>query len=179
QADVLREFDPALAAEVGAIRYNAIAVVALGYREADAPNRPDGFGYIAPQNTRRDVLGVQWCSSTFPDRAPPGFVLWRALCGGGSRPDVAALPDAELLRAVHAEMGVAMGVTGEPAFTRVVRWSRAIPQYEVGHPQRVDRIDGLAARHRGLVLGGNAYRGVAMNDCVEQADAVATRVISG
>jgi oxygen-dependent protoporphyrinogen oxidase len=179
QADVLRELDPELAAEIGGIRYNAIAVVALGYREADAPNRPDGFGYIAPQNTRRDVLGVQWCSATFPDRAPPGFVLWRALCGGVSRPDMAALQDAELLRAVHTEMRVTMGVTGEPAFTRVVRWPRAIPQYEVGHPQRVDRIDHLAARHRGLILGGNAYRGVAMNDCVEQADDIATRAISG
>ncbi len=177
QADVLRELDPELAAEIAGIWYNAIAVVALGYREADAPNRPDGFGYIAPQNTRRDVLGVQWCSSTFPDRAPPGFVLWRALCGGVNRADMVELPDAQLLRAVHAEMRVTMCVTGEPVFTRVVRWPRAIPQYEVGHPQRVDRIDRLAARHRGLILGGSGYRGVAMNDCVEQAEAVAERVV--
>ena len=173
QAEVLADVDAELAGEIGTIRYNAISVVALGYREADAPVRPDGFGYIAPQNTRRDVLGVQWCSSTFPDRAPPGFVLWRALCGGVNRPDIAALPDDQLVKAVHAEMRVAMGVTGEPAFVRVVRWPQAIPQYEVGHPQRVERITELTTRHRGLTLGGNAYHGVALNDCCEQAERVA------
>jgi protoporphyrinogen/coproporphyrinogen III oxidase len=173
QAELLREGDPELSADLAGIRSNAIAVVALGYREQDAPFRPDGFGYIAPQNTRRDVLGVQWCSSTFPDRAPPGFVLWRALCGGVNRADVAALPDDELIRVVHAEMRVTMGVTAPPVFTRIVRWPRAIPQYEVGHPQRMRRILDRAARHRGLILGGNAYHGVALNDCCEQAEAIA------
>jgi oxygen-dependent protoporphyrinogen oxidase len=173
QAEVLADLAPELAAEISGIRYNAVSVVALGYREADAPVRPDGFGYIAPQNTRRDVLGVQWCSSTFPDRAPPGFVLWRALCGEVNRPDVTALPDDELLRAVHAEMRVTMGVTGEPAFSRIVRWPKAIPQYEIGHPRRVERVMALANRHRGLTLGGNAFHGIALNDCTEQAGQVA------
>jgi oxygen-dependent protoporphyrinogen oxidase len=176
QAEALADLDAELATEVSGIRYNAVSVVALGYREADAPHRPDGFGYIAPQNTRRDVLGVQWCSSTFPDRAPPGFVLWRALCGGVNRPDVAALPDDELVRAVHAEMRVTMGVTGGPAFARIVRWPRAIPQYEIGHPRRVARVAQLAGRYRGLFLGGNAYHGVAMSDCCEQAELLSARV---
>jgi oxygen-dependent protoporphyrinogen oxidase len=176
QAEVLTDLDAELAAEISGIRYNVVSVVALGYREADAPIRPDGFGYIAPQNTRRDVLGVQWCSSTFPDRAPPGFVLWRALCGGVSRPDVATQPDDQLLKIVHTEMKVTMGVTAEPAFTRIIRWPKAIPQYELGHPQRVERIEAMAKRHRGLFLGGNAYHGVAMSDCTEQAERIAVIV---
>jgi oxygen-dependent protoporphyrinogen oxidase len=176
QAEILQELNPALAEEVAAIPYNRIAVVALGYRQEDCPGAVDGFGYIAPQNTRRDVLGVQWCSSIFPDRAPEGFVLWRALCGGVHRAEQVEWDDDRLARAVHTELKCAMGVTGEPVFRRIVRWPAAIPQYVVGHLDRVARIDALVARHEGLFLTGNAYRGVAMADCVEQAGLVAAKV---
>jgi protoporphyrinogen/coproporphyrinogen III oxidase len=176
QAAVLADLDPALAGEVAGIAYNRVAVVALGYRASDCPRAPDGFGYIAPQNTRRDVLGVQWCSSIFPDRAPPGCVLWRALCGGVHRGEVVDWDDDALGRAVHAEIKLAMGVRDEPVFRRVVRWPRAIPQYEVGHLARVARIEAAAARHPGLFLTGNAYRGVALGDCAEQGELVAARV---
>lgn len=176
QAKLLAPLDPRLGELIGGIRYAPVSVAAVGYRETDAPVRPDGFGYIAPQNTRRELLGVQWCSSTFPDRAPPGFVLWRALAGGVSRPDVAALPDDEFLKLVHRELTVTMGVTGEPVFSRVVRWPKAIPQYELGHPTRVAEIMKLGGNHPGLVLAGNAYHGVAINDCCEQAEAITRRV---
>jgi oxygen-dependent protoporphyrinogen oxidase len=176
QAAILQELNPALADELAAIPYNRIAVVALGYREQHCPVRPDGFGYIAPQNTRRDVLGVQWCSSIFPDRAPPGFVLWRALCGGVHRAEQVEWDDDRLARAVHAEIKLSMGVTGEPVFRRIVRWPAAIPQYVLGHLDRVAHIDALVARHPGLFLTGNAFRGVALSDCVEQGGATAVRV---
>ncbi len=178
QAEMLADLDPALAADAAGIGYNRIAVVAVGYRAGDCPGTFDGFGYIAPQRTRRDLLGVQWCSSIFPDRAPPGTVLWRALCGGVHRGEVVDWPDDRLVRAVHAEVRLAMGVTGEPAFAHVVRWPRAIPQYVVGHPERVRRIEAAAARHPGLFLAGNAYRGVALNDCAEQAELAAREVVS-
>lgn len=176
QAAVLADLDPPLAALVGGIRYNRIAVVAVGYRQADCPGVPEGFGYIAPQRTRRDLLGVQWCSSIYPDRAPPGYVLWRALCGGVHRGDVLEWGDDRLVRAVHAELKLALGVRGEPVFSGVVRWPRAIPQYVVGHLDRVARIDAAAARHPGLFLTGNAYRGVALGDCAEQGELVAGAV---
>jgi len=178
QAAILQELNPELANEVGAIPYNRIAVVALGYRREHCPRASDGFGYIAPQNTRRDVLGVQWCSSIFPDRAPQGFVLWRALCGGVHRAEQVDWDDDRLAKAVHEEIKLAMGVTGEPVFRRIVRWPNAIPQYVIGHLDRVARIDSLVAQHPGLFLTGNAYRGVAMADCVEQAGATAARVAS-
>lgn len=176
QAAILQEINPALADLTAEIPYNRIAVVALGYRESDCPVKPDGFGYIAPQRTRRDVLGVQWCSAIFPDRAPAGCVLWRALCGGVSRDDVFDWDDETLSRAVHAEMKLAMGVKGEPVFRRIVRWPRAIPQYNVGHLDRVARIEAAVAEHPGLFLTGNAYRGVAMGDCAEQGEVMAERV---
>ena len=175
QAEQLATIDEPMAQEIASIAYNRIAVVVLGYRSEHAP-QPEGFGYIAPQLTRRDVLGVQWCSAIYPERAPPGFVLWRALCAGVNRADMADLPDNELLRRVHAEMTIAMGVTAPPAFHRIVRWPRAIPQYNVGHLARVARIESMASKHPGLTLGGNAYHGVAMNDCCEQAERIAIAI---
>ncbi len=176
QADLLREQDPELAAEIGAIACNRIAVVGLGYRAADVPHSLDGFGYLSRQRDRRDVLGVQWCSSIFPDRAPPGMVLLHALCGGWNRPDVVDWDDDRLIAAVRAELAQALGVEAPPVFRHVVRWDRAIPQYHLGHLGRVARIEARAGRHPGLFLGGNAYRGVALNDCVEQAGLLAQRI---
>jgi oxygen-dependent protoporphyrinogen oxidase len=173
QAELLADTDSKLAEDVAGIAYCGIAVVALGYRAGDAKGPTDGFGYIAPQRTRRDLLGVQWCSSIFPDRAPPGTVLWRALCGGWNRPDQLSWSDERLFDAVRAELRLAQGVTAEPVFRRVIRWPRAIPQYHIGHLDRVARIESAAARHPGLFLAGNAYHGIAVNDCTEQAEVLA------
>ncbi len=176
QAALLRGWDADLAGEVGAIPYNRIAVVGLGYRAGDVPHSLDGFGYLSRQRERRDVLGVQWCSSIFPDRAPPGMVLLRALCGGWNRSDVVDWDDDRLVAAVRAELAQALGIHAAPAFRHVVRWDRALPQYHLGHLRRVARIEALAARHPGLFLGGNAYHGVSLNDCTEQGAVLAARV---
>lgn len=176
QAALLGDLDHDLAERVGGIAYNRVAVVALGYRQADVPTSLDGFGYIAPQRLRRDLLGVQWCSSIFPGRAPSGLVLLRALCGGWHRAEVAGWSDDRLLAAVRAELKLAMGISAEPIFHHIVRWDRAIPQYHLGHLERVEWIEQRIGTHPGLFLGGNAYHGVALNDCTEQAEVLAAKV---
>jgi oxygen-dependent protoporphyrinogen oxidase len=176
QAMLLAGIDPELAQEVAQIPYNRIAVVGLGYRSADVRQRLDGFGYLSRQHDRHDVLGVQWCSSIFPDRAPPGMVLLRTLCGGWNRPDVVDWNDERLVMAVRAELGQVLGINATPVLCHIVRWDHAIPQYHVGHLRRVARIDKGLECHRGLFLGGNAYHGVAVNDCVERAAVLAQTV---
>jgi oxygen-dependent protoporphyrinogen oxidase len=178
QAEIVAGLDAELARLVGEIPYNRVAVVALGYRRSDVPGSLDGFGFIAPQRTRRDLLGVQWCSSIFPGRAPDGAVLLRALCGGWQRPEVIGWDEPRLLAAVRQDMRVAMGISAAPIFQRIIRWDRAIPQYHVGHLERLTRIEARLAQHPGLHLGGNAYRGVALNDCTEQGRSIAQRVAS-
>jgi oxygen-dependent protoporphyrinogen oxidase len=168
--------DRELAEEIAGIAYNRIAVVALGYRREDVPGSLNGFGFIAPQRARRDLLGVQWCSSIFPDRAGPGTVLLRAMCGGWHRPEIVGYAEDRLLEAVRAELAVAMDVRAAPLFHRIVRWDRAIPQYHLGHLGRVARIEAYTARYPGLFLAGNAYHGVAMNDCTERGEQLAERV---
>jgi oxygen-dependent protoporphyrinogen oxidase len=170
QAELLADLDADLSTAIAAIAYNRVAVVALGYRAGDVPHALDGFGYLAPHREGRDVLGVQWCSSIFPgQRAPAGLVLLRAMCGGWRRAEMVDWEEGRLIAAVHADLQAAVGVRSAPVFHHLVRWQRAIPQYHVGHLQRVARIEARRAAYPGLLLGGNAYRGVALNDCVEQA----------
>jgi oxygen-dependent protoporphyrinogen oxidase len=178
QAALLADLDRGLADRVGTIPYNAVAVVALGYRRQDVPRPLDGFGYIAPQRTRRDVLGVQWCSSIFPERAPPGAVLLRAMCGGWQRAEVVGWDDDRLVAAVRADLRQALGIQAAPCFHHLVRWDRAIPQYHLGHAERVAWVEKRLTGHAGLFLAGNAYHGVALNDCTDNAAAVAGRVAS-
>jgi protoporphyrinogen/coproporphyrinogen III oxidase len=177
QAALLADLDAGLAERIGGIAYNRVAVVALGYRAGDMPLSLDGFGYLSPQRERRDVLGVQWCSSIFPGRrAPDGMVLLRAMCGGWQRGEMVDWDDDRLLRAVRDEFAVAMGLRAEPVFHQIVRWHWAIPQYHLGHLERVAWIEERTAQHTGLYLAGNAYRGVALNDCIEQAEVLAARI---
>jgi oxygen-dependent protoporphyrinogen oxidase len=180
QAQILAEVDQELSDTIGQIAYNRIAVVALGYRRTDVPTSLDGFGFITPQRLERDVLGVQWCSSIYPGRAPDDAVLLRAMCGGWRRADMVGWDDARLLDSLHAELRLAMGIAAAPIYHKIIRWDRAIPQYHVGHLERVAWIEQRLRQHSALFLGGNAYRGVALNDCTEQsaiiADAVARSV---
>lgn len=178
QAELLADLDPVLGRLIGEIAYSPAVVVALGYHEHEVPVSLDGFGYIAPQRTRRDVLGFQWCSSIFPDRAPEGMVLLRGIAGGWHRQDLLDWDDQRLLAAVRQELKAAMGIEADPAFHHIVRWKHAIPQYHLGHLERVSRIEELAAGQPGLFLTGNAYHGVALNDCTEQAERTASRVAS-
>jgi oxygen-dependent protoporphyrinogen oxidase len=177
QAKILADEDADLAKAIDGIPYNRLAVVALGYRTADVPQQLDGFGYLTPQRQRRDVLGVQWCSSIFRDRALPGLVLLRAMCGGWNRPEMVDWDDERLLNAVRGELRCAMGIQAAPVFHRIVRWRRAIPQYHLGHLERVSWIENRLSQYPGLFLGGNAYRGVSLNDCIEQAGLLTERVV--
>jgi oxygen-dependent protoporphyrinogen oxidase len=176
QACLLEQTDTELAGLIRTIPYNRIAVVALGYLEQDMPFRLDGFGFLANPREGLDLLGAQWCSSIYPDRAPAGTVLIRAMCGGWDHPEITVLDDDRLIAAVRAGLKSAMNITAGPMFHHIVRWDRAIPQYLLGHTERVDRIEKLTAQHPGLVLTGNAYHGVALNDCSEQAQRLAKQM---
>jgi oxygen-dependent protoporphyrinogen oxidase len=175
-AEIVSDIDLALAEELRSIAYNRIVVVALGYDKQHVSRSDQGFGFIAPQNTRRDILGVQWCSTIYPDRAPPGYVLWRALCGGWNRPEMVDWDDDRLIQAVRQELRLSMAIDATPVFSQIIRWDRAIPQYHVGHRDRLLRIADRMTQYPGLYLAGNAYHGVAINDCTEHAEQLADQL---
>jgi len=175
-AGLLEGLDPSFRDALTAIPYSPISVVALGYDKAALGNPLDGFGFLIPRGERRKILGALWDSSVFPNRAPDGKALIRAMVGGVRRPELAALPPDEMFRLVRSELSVTMGVTAEPVLSRSFFHERGIPQYLVGHGKVLERIEGRLAAHPGIYLNSNAYRGIALNDCVLQSHLTAERI---
>jgi oxygen-dependent protoporphyrinogen oxidase len=166
-----------LAQSLRAIPYADIRVVALAYPDAQVAHPMDGFGFLCAPSEGRALLGTIWSSSVFAEQARPGFRLMRVLLGGVHRPDLVKLPAAEAVAFVRADLAELMGVTGEPTLVRVFDWPRGIPQYTIGHGDRVAAIETETAALSGLWLTGNGYRGVGVNDCVRDGRLVAAGVL--
>jgi oxygen-dependent protoporphyrinogen oxidase len=176
-ADLLRTADPRLARELDEIRYAPLAVVCVGYDAGDIPPL-DGFGFLVPRSEGIRILGALWETSIYPDRAAAGKALLRVMIGGACDRAAVTLDDDALLRAVREDLATTMGVTATPEFSRITRHRRGIPQYEVGHLDRLRRIAELTTRHACLFLAGSSYRGVSMNACIAEADAIADAVLT-
>ncbi|MBC8114932.1 MAG: protoporphyrinogen oxidase, partial [Candidatus Saccharimonas sp.] len=176
-ANLLGDLDRELASLLGEIEYASSALVVTGHRLADVAHPLNAFGLVVPQRERRKILAVSFSSRKFPDRAPDGSVLLRTFVGGALQPELFNLSDTELVSLVLAELADIFGVCGEPELARVYRYPRAMPQYHVGHLDRVARIEALAARHPGLALAGNAYRGVGVPDVIQYAESAAGRLL--
>ena len=175
-AGLLEELDASFREALAAIPYSPISVVALGYDKAALGNPLDGFGFLIPRGERRKILGALWDSSVFPNRAPEGKALIRAMVGGVRRPELAALPPDEMFRLVRSELSATMGVTAKPVLSRSFFHERGIPQYLIGHGKVLERIEERLAAHPGIYLNSNAYRGIALNDCVLQSRLTAERI---
>ena len=176
QAKQLHPVDTTLAQEVSAIAYSSVVVAVLGFRQDELTTDVNGFGYLAPQRLGRPVLGILWSSSIFPEQAPEGFFQFRAILGGWRRRDVLEWDDSQILQAVRDDLRESMGILAQPRFTWICRWENAIPQYHLGHLDRLARIDSRLAGLSGLFLTGNSFRGVALNDCCREAEQTAQRV---
>jgi len=177
-AVLLEPHAPSLAAQVREIFYPPVAEVFLGYKTDQCAQPLDGFGYLIPAKERRQILGTIWSSALFPGRAPEGHVALTTFVGGSRQPDLVSLSEAELVGMVRAELGALMGVRGEPAYTHVERWDRAIPQYNLGHQRIMESIDSFEAGRPGFVVCSNYRGGIAVGDCVKNGKAAAERLLA-
>jgi oxygen-dependent protoporphyrinogen oxidase len=167
---LLAELDPELAGLLAEIPYADSAVVTLGYRLEDVPHPLDGYGYVVPESEGSDVLACTWSSSKWEGRAPDGHALLRVYLRRIREAD-----DGIVERA-RRELRL-LGIEAQPVLTRIHRWPRGMPQYVLGHPERLERIDALVAEHPGLALAGAAYRGVGIPDCIDSGEQAAESVV--
>lgn len=174
---VVRAVDAELARLAGGIRCESSVTVALGYPRAMVRHHLRGWGIVVPTMARRHVTAVSWVSSKWANRAPADDVLFRVSLGGAAHADAIDVSDDEAIARAHVDLALMLGITVGPTFSRVYRWRRAIPQFDVGHLERMAAIDHRLDQHPGLFLSAAGFRGVGLPDCIGDARGAARRAV--
>ncbi|MBF0472439.1 MAG: protoporphyrinogen oxidase [Nitrospirae bacterium] len=178
-AKIFNGFDSNISAELNKIPYPYLVVVATAFHKDNIRSNINGFGYLIPTKEGRKILGSLWDSSIFPDRAPKDSILIRSMLGGAkSGEDFAHLNDKEIKDLVLNELSDIIGIKGEPDILKIYRHEKAMPQYNIGHIGILERLNSIVSNYKGLYLHGNAYKGIGVNDCIENSFNLAERIIN-
>jgi oxygen-dependent protoporphyrinogen oxidase len=172
-AAALGELDPILAGELGRLSYASCATVTLGYRSGDVGQPLTGYGFFVPRGEGIDLLAASFTSLKFPERARQGELTVRCFLGGALRPALADLSEDALAELADRELRSLLGIARDPLYARTIRFPHAMPQYEVGYPERVRSIAHGVAAHRGLALAGSTLGAVGLPDCIRSGEQAA------
>lgn len=176
-APLLSPLHADLARDLEGIPHASSAVVCLGYREQQLTRPLEAFGCVVPAVQRRRVLAISYSSQKYSGRAPQGCQLFRAFIGGALQHDLTSLPDEELAALARAELAEILGIQGEPILEHVVRWDETMPQFHVGHGQRLTRIRQSLESLPRLQLAGNGYEGVGLPQCIRSGETAAESLV--
>lgn len=170
---LLRGVDTTLAGLCDAVPYASTATVALGYRRDQVGHPMTGTGFVVPRVERQALLAGTWISSKWPGRAPDGHVLVRGFLGGGRDPHRLESDDETLIDAARSELAELLEISGDPIVTRLFRFTKQSPQYEVGHLERVAAIDERLGTIAGVFVTGSGFRAIGIPDCIADGRATA------
>ena len=177
-AQIFRGFDLNISEELVKIPYPYLVVIATAFHKDNVRHDLNGFGYLIPTKEGRRILGSLWDSSIFPDRSPKDSILIRSMLGGAKTGgDIAQMGDLEIKELVLNELSDIIGLKGEPDLVKIYRHERAMPQYNIGHLVILERLNALVSKYNGLYLHGNAYKGIGVNDCIENSYNLAERIL--
>ena len=171
---LLASLDPNLASDLQSIPYASTATVTLAYRQTDLPRSLDGYGYVIPRREGRRALACTWTSTKFPHRAPEGCALIRVFVGRAGQ-DI-PWNEKDLLELAKEELSLTLGITAEPLLSRIFLWDKAMPQYNLGHPEKLKRIDAALEKYPNLALAGNGYRGIGIPDCIHSGEIAVDKI---
>ena len=175
---LLRGVDSAVADLLGTIPCSSSATVPIAFRSEDFPEDRKWFGILCPIIEDRPLLAVTLSSSKWPGRTPEGRVLLRGFVGGPRNQHLLEATDEELIETVRAQMVDLLGMKPDarPVMARVYRWNKGMPQYTLGHLDRVDEIESRLSDIAGLSVAGGAYRGVGIPNCIESGERAVSKV---
>jgi len=162
-----------LAERLRQIKYASTATINFAYGRSAIAHPLNGFGFVVPFIEKRSLIACTFSSVKFSGRAPEGHVLLRAFAGGALQPEIFALDESEIATRVETDLRELLGITEDPLFVEVAKWKDSMPQYEVGHLERVNEIEKLVSELPGLTLAGNAYRGAGIPDCIRSGETAA------
>ncbi len=177
-AQLIEAVDDRIAAELRSIRLASCSIVSLGFRRDQVAHPLDGFGVVVPMIEKRKILSASFSSIKYAGRAPDGSVLIRVFVGGDCQPDLGDLPDDQLREVVVGELRELLGVQGDPRLAHISRRGAAMPQYHIGHLDRVSRTRDQQRHHAGLFLAGNAYDGIGIPHCIRSGEQAAEGLVA-
>lgn len=160
------------------IPYATMNVICFGYQQERIAFDLNGFGYLIPKAEGCHTLGTLWDSSIFSNRAPEGMVLLRSMMGGAANSAAIDFSEEEVKARTMNDLKRIMGIDCEPDFVKIFRHRHAIPQYTRGHAQRLQELEDSLQDSPDLILTGNSFYGVGLNDCVHAANQAAAKVVS-
>jgi oxygen-dependent protoporphyrinogen oxidase len=176
-ARLVGSFDRALSSRLLSIEAASAAIVVLGIDRSQLKSNFQGYGIIVPTILNRKIIACSFSSNKFSHRAPDGKLLVRCFIGGALQGELVELGDDELIRITSEELTRMLGYAGSPEIARVYRWRNCMPQYHLGHLDRVQEIESLASEHSGLELAGNSYRGVGIPACIQSGFEATDRLV--
>ncbi len=176
-ARLLRPIHPGTANELDSIEMASAAIVVLAVPRRQISSDIDTFGFVVPLSEHRRILAGSFASHKFAGRAPDDQVVIRVFIGGAMQPELLEQSDEQLVCIAREELAELIGLSGEPTLTRVVRWNHAMPQYHVGHLDRVERIERAISTLDGLSLVNNGLHGVGIAPVIALAGRVADQVV--
>jgi oxygen-dependent protoporphyrinogen oxidase len=177
-AELLTNTSKALASKLNEIKYASTATINFAYRRAAIQHPLDGFGFVVPFVEKRSLIACTFSSIKFANRAPNDHVLLRAFVGGALQPTMFALDETDMQQCVEKDLRELLGINEAPLFAEVAKWKNSMPQYEVGHLDRVQAIENEVAQLPNLTFAGNAYRGAGVPDCIRSGETAAEKIIN-
>ena len=176
-AELLRDLAGSLPDVLLSIPYVSTATISLVYRQSEIYHPLDGFGFVIPRGEKRKIMASTWTSVKFPHRSSPDSMLLRAFVGGAKNEDLVGLDDESMAGMVRGELKDIMGITANPVLIRIYRWDKSMPQYTVGHAEKVNRLEEGLQHFPGLYLTGCAYRGIGISDCIHEGKLTAEKAL--
>ncbi len=174
-ARLLAPVEPGLSQRLDAIRFASATTINLIWSAAEFPHPLDAFGFVVPPSEERFLLACTFSSRKYAGRCGPEHHLLRAFVSGE---EACSLDDETLLEGVLRDLRDLLGVVEPPHLSRIRRHPGSLPQYRLGHLERISEIEGRVESLPGLALAGNAYRGVGVSDCILSGQAAAARVLA-
>jgi oxygen-dependent protoporphyrinogen oxidase len=176
---LVRATDTTIADTLAAIPASSSATVSFAFNEDEIGIDLNAFGVLCPAKENAKLLAVTLSSSKWPGRAPKGKVLLRAFVGGPNNQKIMEKSDAEITEIAETEVRRILGINpaAKTLFSRFFRWTLGMPQYSMGHLDRVALIESRSAQISGFALGGGSYRGVGLANCIESGEAAVSKVL--
>ncbi len=176
---LVRPHDEVIANALASIPASSSATVSVAFNEEEVGFDLNAFGVLCPLVEGRALMAATYSSTKWPGRAPPGKVLLRGFVGGPHNQEILKRSDQELVQTVTTEFHGILGLNpfAKPLFSRVFRWHLGMPQYTLGHLERIARIDDRSARIPGLAIAGGSYRGVGVPNCIESGERAVSKIL--